>query len=400
MLAFSFGKLMLNRISLLICVSATLIGAPFSTKTRAQEIHKQEKRNSSSARMCDSRAVLPTADPCFGCGKMFVSASLLLWQAKMWGLEFATKSFKPNVAGSSSQTFQEKLYVPDFAWKPGFRLILGGHLPYDDWDTRIGWTIYREECTSLKKNFDSVVSPSGIGIIPLWQYPFLQIAGGNTGNPLRFSTASGNWTMILNTVDLELGRSFFPERSLPMRIKFGAKVAAMRQKVSARYGGGTEILAFSPEGGSPSLFQYLSSKFQCKTHLWGIGPRLGLASNWHMFYGISLIGNGAFSILCTFFDLDSKYDDAIQPIPGVTKMKLREHFHELTPICEAMLGLDWSICFNRNIYLGIQLGYEWQYWWSVNHARRNYVQTLPGETLDMRGELQMQGLNGAIKVDF
>lgn len=383
--------MMLTRVFLLCCAAAALAAGPFSWRKPVEPPPVQP---------CDPRAVLPTADPCCANGDVFVSASFLLWQAKLWGLEFATKSFLPNVPGSTAQTFQEKLYVPDFAWKPGLRLILGGHLPYDRWDVRVGWTLYKDECTSLKKRFGSVIAPDGIGLIPLWQYPFLQIAGDNTGNPLRYSAATGNWKMIFNSFDLELGRSFYPDRSLPVRLKIGAKAATIRQKYQAKYGDGTTVLATLPQGGDPSLFQYISSQFRVRTRQWGIGPRVGLASDWLMFYGVSLIGNGAFSILCSFFDVDSKYDDLIQPSPGQTKMKLKEHFHELTPVCEAMLGLDWGMCFKNNMYLGLQLGYEWQYWWSQNHARRNYVQTLPGETIDMRGELQMQGLNGAIKLDF
>ncbi|MBX7067306.1 MAG: hypothetical protein K1X28_08755 [Parachlamydiales bacterium] len=384
---------MLRRILLFSSLAGTLISGPFSWRTPAP---KEEEKT----KCCNPRAVLPTADPCNGYGNMYVSAALLFWQAKMWGLEFATKSFTPNTPGSTDQTFQEKLYVPDFAWKPGFRLIVGGHLPYDEWDARIGWTVYREECTSLKKHFDSVISPAGIGLIPLWHYPFVQTSGDNVGNPLRFGTAWGNWTMILNTFDLELGRSFFPDRSIPMRLKIGAKIAATKQKVQVEYANGSEVLGISPSSGLPSLFQTVSSKFHVRTHHWGMGPRVGLSSNWHMFYGISLIGNGAFSILYSQFNVESKYDDVIVPNPGSSKMKMEEHFHELTPICEAMLGLDWGMNFSNNFYLGIQLGYEWQYWWSINHARRNYVQTLPGETIDMRGDLQMQGLNGAVKFDF
>ncbi|MDE3048068.1 MAG: hypothetical protein KGI83_06955 [Verrucomicrobiota bacterium] len=337
--------------------------------------------------------------PCNGCKDLYVAASFLLWQAKMWGLEFGAKSFLPNVPGSTTQTFHEKLYVPDFAWKPGFRLSVGGYLPHDAWDIRASWTIYRDECTSLKKRFQQVLVPPGIGVMPLWQYPFLQISGDNTGNPIRYSNAFGNWKMHLDSIDLELGRSFFPEQSIPMRLLMGAKLTFMRQKYVAEYDGGTTILATLPQGGAPSLFQYVSSQFQLRSHQWGIGPRLGIESRWNMLWGFNLIGNGACSVLCSFFDLHSKFEDIIQPT-GQCTMSRSEKFHELTPILEAMLGLDWGTCFCNGLYFGAQIGYEWQYWWAANHARRNYVQTLPGDTIDMRGELQMHGLNAKVLFEY
>ncbi len=349
---------------------------------------------------CEPRAVLASALPCNGQWDTFVSVSLLLWQGKLWGLEFATKSFVPNDLAGSDQIFDEKLFVPDFAWKPGLKLLVGSHLPFDGWDLRAGWIYYREQCTSLKKHFGSVIAPAGIGIIPLWQYPFLQIVGDNTGNPLRYASASGNWKMLFNSIDLELGRAFFPEQSLPIRLQIGAKIASIWQNYHANYENGTTVLAIAPLGTAPSLFQYISSRFEVKTREWGMGPRVGIESFWNMLWGFNLIGHGAFSVLCSFFDLKSQYSDVIQPIPNACSMVMKEHFRELTPVCEAMLGLDWGICFCSKYYFGMTLGYEWQYWWSVNHARRHYVQTLPGETFDMRGELQMQGLNFAMKFDF
>lgn len=323
-----------------------------------------------------------------------------MWQSKLWGLEFATKSYIPNIGGSDAQTFEVKQFVPDFAWHPGFELQFGSHLPFDGWDFRVGWIYYKETFTNLKKHFDSVINPDGIGIIPLWHYPFLQIVGGNGGNPLRYGSATGDWKMTFNSVDLELGHYFFPHQAIPMRLKIGAKIAGIRQKYSANYENGMSVLAIAPQEINPTLFQFISSLFHAKSDQWSIGPRMGLESRWHMFYGVNLIGHGAFSILCSFFDIDSGYTDVIEPNLGTIEMEMKEHFRELTPVCEAMLGLDWGICFREAYYFGITIGYEWQYWWSVNHLRRNYVQTLPGETFDMRGELQMQGLNAALKLDF
>lgn len=347
-----------------------------------------------------SRGVLESARPCSECASFSSSASFLLWQGKLWGLEFASKSTVPNSLGGPDQTFDQKLYVPDFGWRPGFKINLGSNLPYDDWDLDANWTFYREECTSLKKHFHSVISPDGIGVIPLWIYPFLQIAGGNTGNPLRYGFAAANWKMHFNSFHLELGRFFFPNGSIPMRLKLGVKGALINQFYHVKYDGGTTILATDPTTSLTGLFQYSSSHFQVATDQWGLGPRLGLESRWKVWRGFSLIGDGSFSVLCSYFDLKTRYQDVIIPLPTNASMKMREHFRELTPVCEAMLGLDWSTCFSEKYYLGISIGYECQYWWSVNHARRNFVQTLPGETFDSRGDLQMQGLNASVKMDY
>lgn len=349
---------------------------------------------------CPPRGVLAAVLPCSRSAPYTTSVSFLFWQGKLWGLEFGGKSFAPNTPGGSVQTFNQKLLVPDFAWRPGVKAKLGYHLPYDDWDLLAGWTYYHEECTSLKKHFYSVTAPNGIGVIPMWHYPFLQISGGNSGNPLRYGTAAANWRMNFNSFDLELGRYFLPGKAIPMKLKMGAKGALIRQFYHARYGGGTTIEAIDPETSLPSLFQFSSSHFQVETDQWGLGPKIGLESRWNVWRGFSLIGDGSFSVLCSFYDLKTRVNDVIEPNPGPTSMKMKEHFRELTPVCEAMLGIEWGTCFLDEYFLGMTLGYECQYWWSINHARRNYVQTIPGETFDARGDLQMQGLNASIKVDY
>lgn len=348
---------------------------------------------------CPERAVLASARPCGGEGKVVLSTSFLFWQGKLWGLEFSAKSFLGNVPGSSEQTFEQKLFVPDFAWRPGVKVKLGYNLCHDQWDLLGDWTYYHEECTSLKKHFNSQIVPEGLGVIPLWHYPFVEIVGGNEGNPLRFKSSSANWRMDFNSFDLELGRFFFPVQSLPMRFKVGAKGSLIRQFYHVDYDDGFPILAINPNTSETQIFEFPSSKFRVGTDQWGLGPRLGIESKWNFWRGFNLIGNGAFSVLCSFFDLKTVYDDIL--VPSVNSLfVMEEHFHELTPVCEAMVGIDWGTCFCNKFFFGFAMGYEWQYWWSMNHARRNYVQTLPGETFDMRGELQMQGLNAAIKLDF
>lgn len=396
-------KILFFAAPLILCSNEISTGPTISIKpfNKNQEAAQPEESYIEPS-CCPPRAVLAPALPCFGCSEFTASASFLFWQAKLWGLEFASKSYVPNTANAAVQTFNQKLFVPDFAWKPGFKVNLGYNLPYDNWDLSGRWTYYHEVCTSLKKHFNSVVAPPGIGVIPLWHYPFLQILGDNIHNPLRYQNASANWKMNFNAFDLELGHYFFPNQTIPMHFKMGAKASLIHQFYHAEYANGTTVLALDPISGNPGLWQFVSSQFQVSTHQWGIGPTLGLESKWNIWRGLNLIGNGGFSVLCSFFDLKTKYHDVIVlgTNPPNSQMRMKEKFRELTPVCEAMLGLDWGTCFWDQIFFNIAIGYEWQYWWSINHARRHYVQTLPGETFDMRGELQMQGLNATVKFDF
>src|SRR3989344_3838072 len=327
------------------------------------------------------------------------SLSFLLWQGKIWGLEFATKSFLPNTLGSSLQMFDQKLFVPDFAWRPGVKVEYRQNLPHDDWSLVLGYTYYHEEFTSLKKHFSSQTVPEGLGIIPLWHYPFLQIIGGPQGNPLRFHAAKANWHMNFHSMDLLLARPLFPEYFIPMTLSLGIKGAWIDQLYHADYEDGTRLWAIDPSSVLPAEFVFMNSHFQARTHQLGMGPRLSLDSKWRIGRGVHLIGNGGFSLLYSTFHVVTKYRDQIDPLPEAAAMKLGEFFHELTPVCEAMLGLHWETQLSR-FFLECTMGYEWQYWWSINHIRRSFVQTAPDTTMDTAGDLQMQGLNASIRWVF
>lgn len=355
----------------------------------------QEERGLSLCMPPSGRA--PLASNCYP--SYGASVSFLFLQTKLFGLEFAGKSFLPNTPGDSNQEFIGKLYVPDFAWRPGVKVQLGGTLPYDGWDLWVSYMYYHEECTSLKKHFSSQTAPPGMGVVPLWNYPFLQIVGGNDGNPLRYGSSAANWRMNFNTLDINVGHFFSPVKGLSMQFKMGAKGAAIHQVYHVDYGNGTTLLAIDPSATTPASFTFNSSTVFVTTHSWGLGPKLGLESKWDVRWGIRLIGNCGLSLLCSFFDLDTKYNASISPPPSRSSVSLKDDFTQLTPVCEAMLGLDWKTCWNSHTF-GISLGYEYQFWWSINHVRRNYVQTLPGETFDMNGELQMQGMNAAVKWEY
>lgn len=333
-----------------------------------------------------------------------IEASFLLWQSKMGGLEFASKSFLPSEPTATNQTFQEKLYVPDFAWKPGFKINAGYNLLYDGWDLNGCYTFYHGQLTSLKKHFDSQIAPTGIGIVPLWHYPFIEMASSPT--PLRFKNAAANWKLFFNSFDLALGREFLPLNSLPIKVHLGAKAGWIHQYYHVDYANSNTFSGLISPPTAVDL-QYLESTMVFSNHFWGLGPRAGVTSNWVMGAGLSLIADAALSLLASFTNVTTKYDDTLLNLssgsPFKNTLELKEKIKELTPVLEARLGLDWEGCFSnpsRELFIGISIGYEVQYWWAQNHTRRNYPYEAPGNMWDSREALQMHGLTATFHWDY
>lgn len=357
-----------------------------------------------------STAALQQAHPCphplkEKNGAPKISAHFLIWQSKQDGLEFASKSFIPSPPSSATQTFEQKLYIPDFAWRPGLKASFGYNLPYDGWDTLARYTYYHGEFTSMKKHFSSVIAPTGIGLVPLWHYPFIEDASSPI-TPLRFSNASGNWKLFFNTMDLELAREFLTYASLPIRLHIGAKIAWIQQSYHAEYSNGTNFTALLAAPPAVTL-NYMSSNMHFSSSAKEVGPRAGFQSKWQIGHGFSMLADAAFSLLANFQKVTIKYNDTLRNTSTNAvlndKMRMKDTLREIAPVAEAMLGFHWGYCIrncSRPVYFGATLAYEAQYWWAQNHARRNYPYEAPGNMWDPKGDLQLHGLNVALQWDY
>lgn len=356
------------------------------------------------------QALLAPAHSCTFCdkesaGRMTVNGSFLIWQSKEWGLEFASKSLTSSDPASSLQTFKQKLFVPDFSWSPGCKVDLGYHLPHDAWDLYSRWTYYQGDFTHLKKHFESQIGPTGFGIVPLWHYPFISFST-QTSDPLRFTNASANWKLFFNSIDLDLGRAFTPLRSLIFRMHIGIKGAWLRQHYHVEYGNGTLINGIIRTAPAQSL-RYNDSHMGYHSYSWGIGPRGGVESKWNLGWGFSLSGDAGLSILSSFFKQHTEYLDHLYNLTAAenltNQLHLRDHMWLLAPVFEGTIGLNWGHCFGcrkNPVYWGASIAYEVQYWWSQNHAHRNFAFQAPGNMWDMSGDLQMHGLTATLRTDF
>jgi hypothetical protein len=315
----------------------------------------------------------------------------------MWGLEFAGKSFIPTNATSTSVSLNERVFVPDFAWRPGYRIDLGYDFGFDGWDIDGRYTFYRGEDTSLKKHFTSQTSPSGMGVIPLWFYPFYNVL---SPNQIRFADGTMSWRHYFNAIDLEIGRSSLISDRLSVHLFGGLKGAWMHQSYHVDYKNGSTIAAIVPGSSGTVSYTLLESAAFFKNETWGAGPRAGFDSKWKLRWGIGLIADASISLLFSKVETHREQNDlnlntssnAQEPF----HLHLVTHSHQLKPVIEAKLGLDWEMCMFRQSVIGFTFAYEIQYWWAQNELRRNYSHAEPGTMFPMRGDLQMHGLTAKV----
>ena len=350
-----------------------------------------------------SDALLPTgrACPIENPGGVRCYGAFLIWQSKMWGFEFAGKSSVPTNAGTPSLSLKEKAFVPDFAWRPGFKIDLGYDFDFDGWNLDSRWTYYKGEDTSLKKNFISQLNPPGMGIEPLWFYPFYNVI---SPNQIRFYQGTMSWRHYFNSIDLEIGRSSLLNARLSMRLYGGLKGAWMHQYYRVNYHTGSTIAAIVPGTDGTVSFDLLESSSAFKNKTWGAGPRAGLESRWKIRWGFSLIADASLSLLYSKIETHRDQNDLNLNVGLGTQQPFHVHMltnsHQLKPVAEAKLGLDWKTCIYSRSIIGVLIGYEIQYWWAQNELRRNYTHAAPGNMFPMRGDLQMHGLTAEVTYSY
>ncbi|MDE3055215.1 MAG: hypothetical protein KGI80_00745 [Verrucomicrobiota bacterium] len=325
-------------------------------------------------------------------GSPFVDVSFLIWQSKMWGVEFSAKSTQPTEEETLHAALKENISVPDFAWRPGAKLEVGYQFAADKWDLDARWTWYRGETTRLKKHFEEQIAPEGMGIIPLWFYPFYTV---HEPSVIRFSSSTSSWRHYFDSIDLEMGRLSTFGRLSDWHFFTGLKGAWIHQYYRVEYANGSTVDALIA-GGEHVVYSLLQSTVSFDNRTWGGGPRLGFDSRWKFGWGLALEINTAFSLLYSALkttrdqeDLNVQVDTASQVPYHLTQ---HTNSHGLEPVLEAQFGIDWKYDFFTTSEVGLAVLYEFQYWWGQNLLRRGYSHLLPGGTFPSRGDLQMHGL--------
>lgn len=326
-------------------------------------------------------------------GSPFFDLSFLIWQSKMWGVEFGAKSLDPTNETTSTITLDEKAYVPDFAWRPGFKVEAGYQFAFDHWDVDTRWTWYRGETTHLKKHIDLQIVPEGEGVVPLWFYPFYTVEAPSV---IRFYEATSSWRHYFDSIDLEIGRLSALTPKSDWHLFAGLKGAWMHQYYRVEYENGSTIDAILAGVSGTTPYALLHSNIAFDNKTWGGGPRAGFDFRWKMGYGIAIETNTAFSLLYSGVKTTrDQYDVNLNTTTNENTpyhLKAKTNSHQLKPVVEAQLGVDWQYDFYKTSQIGFAILYELQYWWGQNNLRRGYSHLLPGGLFPSRGDLQMHGL--------
>lgn len=310
--------------------------------------------------------------PCSPCGMFWTTdVSLLVWQAREEGLNFALKNEPLPIAASVN--VNGDLVGVDFKWEPAVKVDFGTAFSTRAWDTQLRWTYFHTH-SSRTLHADSA------SLMPLWAFPNADIA-----TQFLYGTARGTLELNFNAFDIEMGYHPFLSPALSIRFNTGLKVASINQDFTVIYS----------DGFNDGTAQLVTAQAALTNESIGAGPRIGFASKWRLRQGFSLLASLAGSLPLWHYRVTrTDTDRGINTgIPSTVDAFIKERFWTFRSILETSLGLGWDTCFGcrRQFPFGVAANYELQYFAEQNMMAMLVNPGISNQVFHSRGDLHLHG---------
>lgn len=327
----------------------------------------------------------------------YFTADFLYWQAREDGLAYGvTSNFSPtalNAFGGSlvgDPPVDGVVLNSDFDWHPGVKIGAGIDFERDNWD------IYAEWTHLVSHNKAASLAPAGGFIYPTLVFPKV---------PVSSQRATLSWKLIYNTIDLNLGRTYYVGKKLTFRTHAGVRGAWFRQSYNASY---DDIIVPTIVAGDTEFVPVGNDSVYSKFDSWSVGARLGVNTNWLLGCGFRLFGDVAASLLYMDFDTEKKETCpvfntlilGVSPDRVLGSVKDDKGYGQVRPNMDAGLGLGWGSHFdNSNWYIDFAVSYDFNYWWDANGDLFFVDDFTPGKFVT-GGNLCLHGGTFTMRLDF
>lgn len=364
MSCFQKGVLSLAALS----VSAMSFAAT-DMETRVRELEKEMKEVRSQTAAKTYGAYATTARPENDGKGFFVTFDVLYWQSLVDGTEFtynqgcnASNVYAlPVNADVNSITFNK--------WDWGFRAGLGYKFDHGEWDVYGNFTYF-------KNSSDLTIGDGALTTIlndKIANNPIVE------QDSVYFENVVSSFNFSFNRLDLELGRDFYVSKFLSMRPHVGLMTAWIKQYQTTKFTGG------SVGYNTVSLTNY--DKY------WGIGPRTGINTQWHLCNGFSLIGNTSGAFVYGNFKLSKNQSYSLNEAEN--SYYLYSGIHRFSPTGQLQLGLKYDrYTTDCKQHFSAFLAWDVQYWW-------NLYRFLPADSIvSSNNDVSLQGATLNLRLDF
>lgn len=315
----------------------------------------------------------------------YMTADFLYWIAHEEGLEYATTGIKGTGNTAASNVTRGSAKDPNFKWKPGFRVGIGWTLPNSYWDFGATWTWYH----ATAHGSTSHAAPTDTN--PLFASLESPFAGSILGASSNLSAASAKWRLCYNVLDVELGRSFFPNKHLSVRPHGGVRGAWLNQKYSNQY-------TYADATDSAVLSRKLRNNYHAA------GFKTGVDSLWHFNRYFGIFANTSVSLLGGNFHIkenDTNTSNTDAAALNNTIIHTKDSLFGVAPVVETAMGFHFMIGPERRHYwFDLNAGWEYAVWFNQNQMPLYVDDIARGTFIRERGNLHLMGFTLNAKLHF
>lgn len=309
----------------------------------------------------------------------FFDASFIYWQPSQDNMELGF-SDTSTLVDNALASVNSSVINMDFGFKPGFRVGIGGNYDHDNWDTRLEYTWFHNT------NSQSSNGPTNGRILPLWGTPFLT-------STEMFNSAKESWNLKMDIIELDLGRWEYVGTKLVFRPSFGLRADWIRQDVTVTY---TRNANSALTGNAVADISTVTGKIRS----WGLGPQVGLNTNWDIGAGFRLYGNGEADLLFTKYT-KSTYHETHTATPTISFRSTQGKIYTVRPHMDLELGFGWGTYLDcNNWYMDFTAGYDFQVFFDQNMFRHFNDDQMVANSTVANGNLYTQGLTVKFRLDF
>lgn len=365
-------------------VATSLITLGLSSSLSADDINPVPTEVQTIPSPKKERQVTPAARPQIQGGiNLYLTGDWLYFKPQEKGLSYALKATANPVTVSSATQWEiqnGEYKSTEFCWQSGFRVGAGWNTKHDDWDFLLSWTHFY---TSEK---DSTSTVGTDYVFPSMGDPSIAIG------PVQ--SASADFCLHLNQLELILGREFYVSRALSLKPKFGVITAWIDQKYDINYDNSAGI-----GGGTQGSFNDINNKCD----FWGTGLKAGLNTQWELGWGFSIFGDGAFSILYGKFNLNHQSDlsTTVSGTPVSGNSTIKDKLRIARYIADLGLGLRWDYMFmDDRVHLGLSAGWKDHMYFGQNQFLATSNARYVGINETQNEDLTLQGFVLGARIDF
>lgn len=352
---------------------------------RLDQIYFMSPNGTCGATTAIARPILENdCDQC--CTNWFLQIAILSWNAKVNGTDFAY-----SIANSNAQfPISGRLKEMEFDWDWGLKAAIGYNLPHDGWDISLGYTWFDTHASKR------LAAARNNAVIP-------DQGNSSITNPpdgyFAYSTrGKSQFDFVLNSLDLEMGRYYYVSEHFALRPQIGGKAGWIKLQQVIRFTGGAPGAEDGPTG-----LDVNTVRIKGRNEFFGIGPRAGAYTNWHICRNFSIFGNITAALLYGNFDVLHKND--YSRLKCLNTIKLSDKFHAFIPNLEFQIGVQFDkYCNEDKNHVRVQINLDTQYFWRVNQMlRANQILSLGSPVANyshISEDLGIYGVTAAVRLDF